>query len=232
MTSTAASQPVPAPTVPSSQRCEAGSVNIPISAWPTTAQDLDVDADAVATRLINSFNETISKKDYRAVADLFHEDSYWRDHLALSWDLHTLKGRDSIVSQLEKGCPLIEVNIDRTSTWRSPTLCGFNGTGHVKGIQLYTTLRTESGSGRGIVRLAEKDGSWKIWTFFTALMAIKDHEEALKSKRANGVQHGANPGRKNWLDRRREEMSFGGGEPDVLIIGVLLSTDCINARKC
>lgn len=227
-----ASEPVQAPTVPSSQRCEAGSVNIPVSAWPTTAQDLSVDADAVATRLINSFNQGITKKDYRGIADLFHEDSYWRDHLALSWDLHTLKGRESIVSQLNKGCPLTEVNLDKTSTWRSPTLCGFNGTGDIKGIQFYTTLRTESGSGRGIVRLAETEGSWKIWTFYTALMAIKGHEEALNSRRAKGVQHGANPGRKNWLDRRLEEMSFGGSEPDVLIIGELLSTDRTNARKC
>lgn len=205
--------------VPSSQRCEPGSVNIPVADWPPTAQDKSVDADAVATQLINSFNKAITNKDYGALADLFHESSYWRDHLALSWDLHTLKGRKEIVAQLEKGCPLTEVRIDRASAWRSPTLCGFNSTGDVKGIQLYTTIRTESGTGRGIVRLAEKEGMWKIWIFYTALMEIAGHEETIHSRRGKGVQHGANPGRKNWSDRRLDETNFEGHEPDVLIIG-------------
>lgn len=213
MGSAAASQ------VRSSQRCEPGSVNIPIAAWPATAKDLSVDADAVATRIIDSFNEAIAKKDYRAVADLFGDDAYWRDHLALSWDLRTLKGPDAIVAQLEEGCPLTDVAVDRTSAWRSPVVCGLNPTGDVKGIQFYTTLTTEFGSGRGIVRLAEHGGTWKIWTFYTALMAIKGHEERRGSRRGKGVQHGADPGRKNWMDRRLEETNCEDGDPDVLIIG-------------
>lgn len=220
-----------APSVPSSQRCEPGSVNIPVSAWPATAQDLSADADAIATRTIDLLNQSIAKKDYKAIGQLFHEDAYWRDHLALSWDLRTLKGRDTIVSQLEKSCPLTAVSIDRTSAWRSPQIAPFNGTQDVKGIQFYTTVETAVGSGRGIVRLAEKEGTWKIWTFYTILTTIKGHEEPLGPGRGKGVQHGANPGRKNWLDRRVEDANFDHSDPDVLIIGEFVSGDFSRRRS-
>lgn len=208
-------------TIPSSQRCEPGSVNIPVAAWPPTVQDLAVDANAVANRIIESLNQAILQKDFKAAGDLFHEDAYWRDHLALSWHLRTLKGRDTIVSELEKRCPLTAVNVDRTSTWRSPQVAPFNATGDVKGIQFYTTIETEVGSGRGIVRLVEKENAWKVWTFYTALTTIRGHEEPAGSRRPLGVQHGVDLGRKNWLDRRVEESNFDDRDPDVLIIGEL-----------
>jgi hypothetical protein len=209
--------------IPSSQRREPGSFNPPIAAWPPTATKLSVNSDEVATEIISRFNEAINKKDFRAVATLFHEDGYWRDHLALSWDFHTMKGRDAIVARLEKDCPLIEVGIDRSTGWKSPKLFPFDTFGKVQGIQFYTILSTKVGTGRGIVRMAEENGQWKIWTFYTSLTAIDGHDEPIGPRRSKGVQHGANPERKNWKDRRNQEIEFADSEPDVLIVGKLPS---------
>ncbi|KAB5527989.1 dimethylaniline monooxygenase (N-oxide forming) [Coniochaeta sp. 2T2.1] len=203
----------------SSQRVEPGSVNLPIPAWPETATDQSIDPVKVATDIITSFNTAIANKDFDRVASLFHEHGYWRDHLALSWDFRTFKGREAIASRLRENCTLTKVSVDQDNDWKKPKFFPLDGFGKVMGIQIYTTIATEVGTGRGIVFLAEKNKEWKIWTFYTSLTALNGHEEPLGPRRAKGVNHGANPERKNWSDRRRDEVEFRDSEPDVLIIG-------------
>ncbi|KAK3937797.1 hypothetical protein QBC46DRAFT_177280 [Diplogelasinospora grovesii] len=219
---TVTSRPSPSSSLDSSQRVEPGSTNLAPYPWPATTKDVSVDADKIATSIISSFNSFLASKDYGALSELFVEDGFWRDHVALSWDLHTLKGRSKIQTFLrENGCNVTQVDIDRSSEFRKPQVVGFApAQEEPKGIQLYTKITTKYGSGRGIVRLAEKEEEgWKIWTFFTTLEQMNGHEEPLGVKRERGVKHGANPGRKNWMDRRREEVEFRGQEPEVLIIG-------------
>ncbi|KAK3372639.1 dimethylaniline monooxygenase (N-oxide forming) [Podospora didyma] len=210
---------------PSSQRITPGSTNLLPCPWPatiTTKDEASVDAPAVAAAIIGKFNEALAGGDCKALASLFVEDGFWRDHLVLSWDLRTLKGRGKIQAALEenlKGGNLTKVEIDASSEFRRPSVAGFAPAGDVKGINFFTSVTTKHGEGRGVVRLVQKDGEWKIWTFFTGLEELDGHEEPLGKRRARGVQHGGKPGRKNWLDRRREEVDFVDSEPDVLIIG-------------
>jgi hypothetical protein len=81
------------------------------------------------------------------------------------------------------------------------------------------TITTTHGSGRGVIRFVRDDESWSIWTLFTTLERIAGHEDLVGSRRTHGVQHGAKPDRKNWLDRRVEEANFQQGKPQVLIVG-------------
>lgn len=220
----------PSSTTDSSQRSEPGSVNIAIARWPPspTASDGRIDARTIAAETVQAFNSHLpaspSRESAQGIASLFLDDSYWRDHLALSWDPRTLKGRSQVASFLQDNSRLTRVELDTSTEWRSPRAVAFNPRGSARGIQFYTTFTTEVGSGRGIVRMAEENGEWKIWTFFTALEEIKGHEEPLGPRRPDGVVHGANPERKNWTDRRREESSFEHSDPDVLIIGKNSST--------
>ncbi|OIW25660.1 FAD/NAD(P)-binding domain-containing protein [Coniochaeta ligniaria NRRL 30616] len=203
----------------SSQRVEPGSVNLPVPAWPGTATDQSIDAVSLATETIAFFASSIKEKQFDAVAALFHEDGYWRDHLALAWDFRTFKGQQAIASRLRESCTLLDVAVDQTNDWKTPKLFPLDGFGKVLGVQLYTTITTEVGTGRGIVWLAERNGEWKIWTFYTSLTALNGHEEPLGPRRGKGVNHGANPERKNWADRRKDEVDFRDSDPDVLIIG-------------
>ncbi|RYP27850.1 hypothetical protein DL767_007498 [Monosporascus sp. MG133] len=205
--------------VPSSERVVPGSVNIPIAEWPATMTSESVDARAVASKIITDFNQSLEQKDHKAIADLFVENGYWRDHLGLTWDLRTAKGKGKITTFLENGHHLLKVDLDESSPSYAPQVASLRGDGSVKGIQFFTIVTTQQGSGRGVVRLVEDAGQWKIWTFFTSMDELSGHEEPLGPNRANGVQHGTLAGRKNWLDRRVEECNFDHGEPDVLIIG-------------
>lgn len=205
--------------VPSSERAVPGSTNIPFAPWPATMKSESVDAKATASKIITDFNQFLEKKDYKAVANLFVENGYWKDHLAATWDLRTAKGRDRIIAFLNGGHHLVKVDLDESSSFVAPQVAPLKPDGSIKGIQAFVIVTTKYGSGRGIVRLVEDGGQWKIWTLFTSADELKDYTEPLGPNRANGVQHGAMAGRKNWLDRRLEESNFETGDLDVLIVG-------------
>lgn len=132
-----------------------------------------------------------------------------------------MKGRDKISDFLVDGCPLTQIEIDKSTPYRSPQFGAFDGTGDVKGVQFFFNFTSKTGVGQGLARLAEKDGQWKIFTFFTTLRDIKGHEEATYHRRPKGVEHGGKPDRKNWQERRTAAINFQGKEPTVLIVGML-----------
>lgn len=210
-------------TLPSSQRCEPGSINPPVAKWPKSAPDGPVDAVGVAQDVIATFNShlgrTPSKEAAQSIASLFLEDSYWRDHLALSWDLRTLKTSAQIAAFLEGNSSLTAIEVDASTAYRAPKVAEFSSEGKCKGILSYVTFTTQLGRGRGVVRLVEESGMWKIWTLFTSLGELKGFEEPRGPRRRNGVEHGYHEGRRNWLDRRREEENFTASDPEVIIIG-------------
>lgn len=212
--------------IPSSQRCEPGSVNPPIAKWPKTTTEDPVDADTVANELVLAINSYLgkapSKEAAEGVASLFLDsECYWRDHLALSWDLRTIKGKAEVATFLESNSNVTHVAVDTTTEWRKPKFTFLNPAQTTKGILCYISIATKLGSGHGVARLVEDGrGGWKIWTFFTTLEELRGFEEPIGPRRGTGAQHGFHKGRKNWADRRNDEVNFVNNEPDVLIIGM------------
>jgi thioredoxin reductase len=205
--------------IASSERPEYGSVNIPLGEYPASSKNPSVDAEQVANEIVSKFNDALSKVDNDAVANLFLEDkSYWRDHLAVSWDFRTSKGRQNIKKLMEEAkVRLTKIEVDRSSAYRAPKFGPIDDWGDVNGIPFFIKFESEVGRGEGVVNLAEQDGGWKIFTLYTALQELKGHEEPVKHRRARGVKHGGDPLRKNWKERRdaeKEEI-----DPRVLIIG-------------
>ncbi|KAF2729745.1 FAD/NAD(P)-binding domain-containing protein [Polyplosphaeria fusca] len=204
---------------PSSQRIETGSVNVPLGKFPATSTSESVDASQTAQKLIDQFNNSLAKSEHSAIANLFIDgDCYWRDHLALNWQLRTVLGRDNILQYLKSSTvKLTRLDIDRAVANRVPAFGPIDAWGDVKGIFFYITFETEIGRGRGTVRLAEANGEWRIFTLATHLEELKGYEEPTGKKRTKGVQHGGNPDRKNWKEKREAEVSEI--DPTVLIIG-------------
>lgn len=218
--------------VPSRDRVEPGSVNIPVGQPPTTSSTPPASVDEVATTVVDNLNKALQAKDHQGIAQLFLENSYWRDHLALSWDLHTLKGRDRISSFLSsEGIRLTKLEIDRSSPLRAPHFGPIDGgIGEAKGVEFFVTFITEVGKGQGVARLAEKDGQWKIFTLFTSLRELTGREERLNHRRPKGVEHGGRPDRKNWQERRTAEANLEGKDPTVLIIGMASCEKMLRSR--
>ena len=58
------------------------------------------DSSVAADTWLAQFAEALEKFDDALLRQLFHPDSYWRDVLALSWNIQTLNGRDAILKAL------------------------------------------------------------------------------------------------------------------------------------
>ncbi|KAL7629150.1 hypothetical protein AAE478_000669 [Parahypoxylon ruwenzoriense] len=216
--------------VPSSQRVVPGSVDLTIAQWPVTTKDETGNAFEIASEVINSFNELLSRRDHKAIAGLFIENGYWRDHLGMTWDLRTMKGRDKIISFLDGAHHLTNVSIENESKRNDPKKVTFRANGTVDGIQFFIRVYTKHGNGHGLVRLIHHSGQWKIWTLYTSMTSLDSHEEPLGPRRGRGVEHGFHADRRNWLERRQQEFNFEVSGPDVLIIGCGQAGLSVHAR--
>lgn len=218
-----------APSVSTFRHTEPGSTNLSVATFPNATKDEPKDVDSIAKTLIDKFNSAISAEDTKAIIDLFLDDCYWRDHLALSWDYHTLKGKEKIQDFLDaetKG--LKKLTINRETAFRAPHYGALDGAGDTKGIEFFVDVEAKHGTGTGICRILEETpGTWKIFSLFTTLTDLKGHEEATGHHRPEGVKHGEDKARSNWLDKRLELLNFENGqEPAVLVVGKQQRDQC------
>ncbi len=157
---------------------------------------------------LGRFEEALAAGDTAAAADLFAPESFWRDLVAFTWNLKTVEGREEIRELLDHTLEHV-----RPRGWRvtePPTT--------TEGVtEAWIAFETEVGRGEGILRLT-REGAW---TLLTALTELKGHEEPAGPGRPTGVEHGADPDRETWLERREREAAELGyaTQPYVLIVG-------------
>ena len=177
----------------------------------------------VASILIERLNKSLEESDAPAIKDLFHENSYWRDHLCLTWDLRTLKGRDKIAQFVVNSSKGVSIEIDNSTPLRSPKHGPIDGlyspASNASGIEVFVKVGTKVGAGRGVAKLAEVQGQWKFFTLFITLERLHGHEELLNERRPHGANHGEHVGRQNWQDKRQIDIQFRERDPAVLIVG-------------
>jgi len=166
------------------------------------AQELDT--------FLGRLNTALNNQDTTAVASLFHDESYWRDLIFLTWNIHTSEGPEQIKDMLgEQLAGALPVTISRDE---KETVTSNGGV-----MEAWLTMETKHARGEGHVRI--RDG--KIWTLLTSAYELKGHEEPLGERRAKGVDHGAFRQRKTWAEQRQQEAEELGykTQPYALIIG-------------
>lgn len=214
----------PSTNVASSDRVEPGSFPLAFAKLPTATQSGPVDANNVAATWVEAFNKTLPNTEPSAVSELFLEESYWRDQLCLSWDIHTLHGPQRIVELIQKsgkGCRIKSLALDETSSVRCPRTSTIGLEAKVPNVQSFLTVETDVGKGQGFVRLVNDEGKWKAFILFTFLKELSGHEETIGKRRPLGAEHGGHTSKQNWLDKRKIEENFDSGEePTILIVGM------------
>jgi len=151
---------------------------------------------------------------------LFHPDSYWRDVLALSWNLQTINGADAILRELHvhsrRAAPChFRIDPDRAAP-RRVTRAG------TEAIEAIFKFETAQGRGSGILRLIPDAGDrnkLKAWTLLTALEELKGFEEPLGSARPRGQSYSRDFRGPNWLDLRKAASAYADRDPVVLVVG-------------
>src|ERR1700687_5100294 len=166
------------------------------------------------------FENALATSDDNLLKSLFHPESYWRDVLALSWNLQTINGADAILTELKtharRAAPrAFEIDPDRAAP-RRVTRAGTNA------IEAIFKFETAQGRGSGILPLISDAGdgnSLKAWTLLTALDELKGFEEQQGSLRPRGQAYSRDFRGPEWLDLRQAAAEYAGRDPDVLVVG-------------
>lgn len=158
-----------------------------------------------------AFEAALAPPSADAVLELFQEDCYWRDLVAVSWNIVTVEGHDGVRELIETAVPNVRPHdfAELSDVVRTSAPAGTT--------QGWFTFRTETSSGRGVVRL--RDG--KAWSLLTAVDQLDGFEEAVGPHRPMGAEHGADKGRVTWLEQReRDALDIEQtGEPYTMVVG-------------
>jgi len=153
-------------------------------------------------------NAALEAQDAKAASALFAADSYWRDLVALTWNIKTSEGRAAIADMLTATLPTARLR-DLKQTGDATEANGV--------AEGWFTFETAVGRGKGHLRLKPEG----CWTLLTTLVDLKGHEEKKGRTREMGAIHGADPHRKSWAERRAAEQAELGysRQPEVVIVG-------------
>ncbi|HZP82162.1 MAG TPA: NAD(P)/FAD-dependent oxidoreductase [Chthonomonadaceae bacterium] len=150
----------------------------------------------------------LARGDTEGAAALFGDDSYWRDLVAFTWNITTAEGNASVRQMIAQA-----VIPKKPSAWQIEGEAS-EAEGVIEG---WLRFETEVARGCGHVRLI----GGRAWTLLTTMTELKGYEERRGPTRERGVEHGVHPGRKTWLEQRRQEEAELGftRQPYVVIIG-------------
>jgi putative flavoprotein involved in K+ transport len=179
---------------------------------PTLSATDQPTADIIATEWLSRFETALRARDIAAAADCFQTESFWRDLVSFTWNLTTVENPDGVAD-------LLSHNLERVDAHDFALAEPAEDEDSV--VTAWITFATAEGTGKGLVRLCEEDGEYKAWTLLTSLQELTGFEEARGARRIKGAEHGANPDRVTWSERRvREAETLGRTEqPYVLVIG-------------
>jgi cation diffusion facilitator CzcD-associated flavoprotein CzcO len=182
--------------------------------------DRTQDLSASVENWLAEFEHALEHPEPRTLRPLFHPDGFWRDVLALSWNLQTLNGIDAILNELPLLADRTEPRQFKIDPERAPPRrVKRAGTETIEAIFRF---ETNAGRGHGIIRLIPDtdDGNrLKAWTLLTALEELKGFEEALESRRPRGQSYSRDFRGPNWLDQREASLAYAERDPTVLVVG-------------
>jgi len=186
----------------------------------TPMLDKTNDISTITENWLARFETALTGRDGIHLKKLFHPDSYWRDVLALSWNIQTINGADAILKELKihagRAAPGgFAIDPDRAAP-RSVMRAG------VSAIEAIFKFETAEGRGSGILRQipdADDGHTMKAWTLLTALDELKGFEEQQGISRPRGQSYSRDFRGPNWLDLRKADAEYADRDPQVLVIG-------------
>ena len=154
--------------------------------------------------------KALEQGDIDTAVNLFQADCYWRDLVAFTWNLKTMEGQDQICDMLTTQLAAIKPARLRQDE-NEPASAGDGVT------EGWFEFETEVARGHGHIRL--KNGL--IWTLLTTMTELKGHEEPKGLRRPLGAEHGHDPNRRTWKEKREAEAAELGytTQPYAVIIG-------------
>ena len=114
------------------------------------------DVSIAAENWLARFEQALATPGDQLLNTLFHPESYWRDVLALSWNMQTVSGAEAIISELKAHAggtspSGFKIDPDRAAP-RHVTRAG------TRNVEAIFGFETAQGRGSGILRLTPDAG--------------------------------------------------------------------------
>ncbi len=160
------------------------------------------------SRWLETFDAALKAANNSGAAEMFADESFWRDLVTFTWNIKTMEGQGEIRDML-----------DACGANAAPSNWTLNGEANEADgvVDGWINFETATARGEGHIRLI--DG--KCFTLLTAMTELKGHEEAKHGNRQRGVEHGASADRQTWLEKREQEEAELGysTQPYCVIVG-------------
>ncbi len=173
---------------------------------------------AAAEQWLISFGRALETGE--GLVALFHPKSHWRDLLALTWEIGTFQGAESVAKALQMHQAERPAQNFRVDAVRTPpkhvTLAG------QAAVEAIFTFDAAHGRGEGVLRLlsdGDDSGKLKAWTLMTGLLEIEDFPELIGNNRPKDASYSRDFHGPNWLDQRNAATAYTDQEPNVLVVG-------------
>ncbi|KAH9484751.1 Indole-3-pyruvate monooxygenase YUCCA1 [Psilocybe cubensis] len=191
--------------------------NVPETPLPTlerlgvSSLPANLDAKKVAQDWLSSFLQAAIAGNVDAVVSLLLPDAFWRDMLALTWDMRTFSGKERIAQFLKDRLSLSKIHDIKL---REQFVALQQPYPDLAWISLMFDFATDVGQASGIARLVPSAaGEWKAHVVFTNLESLTDFPEKTGPLRNMEPNHG------KWQAQRQREIDFTDQDPVVLVIG-------------
>ncbi|KAI0917747.1 hypothetical protein AcV7_007077 [Taiwanofungus camphoratus] len=169
----------------------------------------DLDVQKVASGWFRAFSQYVSANDINGILNISLEDVWWRDMLALTWELRTFHGAPKIKKFLED-----RLAISKLSSLKLGDVSLQRPYPDLAWIQGFYTFETDVGIGSGVFRLVPLSSEiWKAFTIYTNLEDLKGFPEKIGPHRNFLPNHG------KWRSQREREKAFVDADPKVLVVG-------------
>ncbi len=181
---------------------------------------VNADAHALAKEWLAQFGRCLAQPSSADLGQLLLQDCYWRDVLALTWNMETVAGRSNVIARLTETAAGVEpgsLSLDGDAP--EPQFVSRVGRDVV---EAFFTFATRQGRARGIVRLvaaSDDEQQPQAWTVLTSLEELKGFEEKTDSNRPTGQSHSRDFRGPNWLDERQTAEAYEDRDPAVLVVG-------------
>ena len=171
---------------------------------------LDTTKEPKVNALLAKLNQALADQKIDQILTLFLKDCFWRDLVALTWNIKTMEGNAAVGEMLS--AQLANAKPGNFMLHADRDVNDEDGV-----ITAWITFETSVARCEGQMRI--KDG--KIWTLLTSIVELKGHEEPLGINRPSGAKHGSDGNGLTWKEQQKKERAEQGytEQPYVVIIG-------------
>lgn len=171
--------------------------------------DVDHQVHSIAQWWLSQFAKAAGDSDGQLFASLFIEDGFWRDVLAFTSDLRSIR-----TANIAKAADAVFPRTEATGfVFASVAPAIEHPYPDITFLTIHFDFQTQLGPAYGIARLVWDTDAWRAYTVFTMLEGIHGHAQKIGHNR----QRGRHNDPLSYDERRAVEVEFKDSQPDVLI---------------